>query len=117
MEYVDVNVSEPNVVFYWGLNPARSNFTDIESVEEDFLRNIYSGYHGIHRNMVLAIVHASELPKNAQFDAGNGKKMKACWKILDYSQRRIPLYSQHLPNYFVGYVASNGDINYPNTGG
>ncbi|KAG5240251.1 nuclear poly(A) polymerase [Salix suchowensis] len=34
MEYVDMDVSEPNVVFYWGLNRSRSNFVCIEPVGE-----------------------------------------------------------------------------------
>ncbi|CAK7326306.1 unnamed protein product [Dovyalis caffra] len=116
-EYVDMDASEPNVVFYWGLNRSRSNFMDIESVEEDFLRNICSGYHGICQKMELSIVLASELPKGAQLNSGNGKKLKACWKMLDYHQRRTPAYSQHLPSYFVGYVESNGDTEYPRAGG
>ncbi|KAI5579476.1 hypothetical protein BDE02_08G091300 [Populus trichocarpa] len=117
MEYVDMDASEPNVVFYWGLNRSRCNFVYIEPVEEDFSRSIYCGYYGIRGKMELSIVQASELPKNARFDSGNGKKMKACWKMLDYNQRRTPAYSQHLPSYFVGYVESNGDTEYPSTGG
>ncbi|KAJ6987756.1 nuclear poly(A) polymerase 3 [Populus alba] len=116
MEYADMDVSEPNVVFYWGLNRSRSNFVYIEPVQEDFSRSIYCGYYGIRGKMELSIVQASELPKNARFDSGNGKKMKACWKMLDYNQRRAPAYSQHLPSYFVGYVESNGDTECPSTG-
>uniref|UniRef100_A0A6N2LU37 Uncharacterized protein n=1 Tax=Salix viminalis TaxID=40686 RepID=A0A6N2LU37_SALVM len=63
--------------------------------------------------MELSIVQASELPKNARFNSGNGKKLKACWKMLDYNQRRTPAYSQHLPSYFVGHVESNGDTENP----
>ncbi|KAJ9181775.1 hypothetical protein P3X46_005833 [Hevea brasiliensis] len=114
-EYVDMDVLDPNVVFYWGLNPTRSSFMDIESVEEDFLGNIYSGYHGIPRKIELSIVQASELPSNVQFNSGNGKKMKACWKIVN--EQRIPAYSSHLPGYFVGYVATNGDTKHLSAGG
>ncbi|EEF43123.1 poly(A) polymerase, putative [Ricinus communis] len=116
VEYADRDVSEPNVVFYWGLNPSRSNYIDLESVEEDFLRNIYSGYHGTRRKLELSIVKAAELPKNAQFNSGNGKKMKAYWKVVDKEQR-TPAYSQHLPGYFVGYLATNGDTECPSCGG
>jgi len=116
-EYIDIDVAEPNIVFYWGLQPGRANFTDMESVEEDFMNNINNGYQSPLGRMELSIVQASELPKSAQFDAGSGKGRKACWKILDYNQRRIPIYSQHLPNYFVGYVATNGGTEYPSAGG
>ncbi|KDP27951.1 hypothetical protein JCGZ_19031 [Jatropha curcas] len=115
MEYVDMDVLEPNVVFYWGLNPSKSSFTNVKFVEEDFLRNLYSGYHGIHRKMELSIVQAFELPKNAQFNNANGKNTKAYWKIVD-NEQRTPTYSQHLPNYFVGYAATNGDTKYPSAG-
>ncbi|OAY56161.1 hypothetical protein MANES_03G207200v8 [Manihot esculenta] len=113
-EYVDMDVSEPNVVFYWGLNPSKSSFMNIELVEEDFLGNIYSGYHGIPRKIELSIVQASELPNNAEFNSGNAKKTKACWKIVN--DRRIPAYSRYLPDYFVGYVATNGDTRLPTSG-
>ncbi|XP_050215541.1 nuclear poly(A) polymerase 3 [Mercurialis annua] len=106
LEYVDMDVSEPNVIFYWGLNPTRRDFVDIESVEEDFLRNLYSGCLGIHRKMELSIVRAIELPKNVQFNGGSVKKTKAYWKAVD---KRTPAFSQHLPDYFVGYLATNGD--------
>ncbi|KAF9677189.1 hypothetical protein SADUNF_Sadunf08G0082000 [Salix dunnii] len=116
MEYVDMDVSEPNVVFYWGLNRSRSNFVCIEPFGEDFSRSVYCGYYGIGGKMELSIVQASELPKNARFFSGNGKKLKACWKMLDYNQRRTPAYSLNLPSYFVGSVESNGDTVYPSAG-
>ena len=72
MKYVDMDVSEPNVVFYLGLNRSRSNFVCIEPVGEDFSRSIYCGYYGIGGKMELSIVQASELPKNARFNSGNG---------------------------------------------
>ncbi|XP_065863857.1 nuclear poly(A) polymerase 3 [Euphorbia lathyris] len=109
-EYVDTETSQPNVVFYWGLNPSRGNFKDIESVEEDFLKNICRDYYGIPRKMSLSIILASKLPINyAQNKSGKEKKsMKACWKIVD--KPRVPAYSRHLPDYLVGYVAdTNGD--------
>lgn len=115
-EYADPEVEEPNMVFYWGLQPGRA-FIDIEPVEKDFMKNISNGYQGPFGRIELSIVHASELPKNAQFEAGSGTETKACWKILDYNQRRIPVYSQHLPNYLVGYVATDGGAEYPSAVG
>ncbi|KAL5782097.1 hypothetical protein ACOSP7_007126 [Xanthoceras sorbifolium] len=115
-EYVDMDVQEPNVVFYWGLQPGKTNYPDIESVEKDFSKNIHNGYQGSPGRMELSIVQASELSKNAEFDTGTGKRTKACWKIFDYHQPRIPLYSQHLPHYFVGYVEAKGDTKYPSAG-
>lgn len=117
-EYVDIDVTEPNVVFYWGLNPGKGNFTDIVSVKEDFMKNIDNGYQGSPGRLEFSIVQASELPKNVLVGSGSGKGTKACWKILDYyNQQRIPIYSQHLPHYFVGYVATNGEPVYPSAGG
>lgn len=114
-EYVDMDVTEPNVVFYWGLNPCKRNFTDAASVKEDFMTNINNGYQGCPGRMELSIVLTSELPKNVLADGtGSGKHTKACWKILDYyNQQRIPIYSQHLPHYFVGYVATDGEPESP----
>ncbi|KAK7856708.1 nuclear poly(A) polymerase 3 [Quercus suber] len=118
-EYVDMDVTEPNVVFYWGLNPCKRSFTDAVSVKEDFMTNINNGYQGCPGRMELSIVLTSELPKNVLADGtGSGKHTKACWKILDYyNQQRIPIYSQHLPHYFVGYVATNGEPECPSAGG
>ncbi|KAE8076646.1 hypothetical protein FH972_015282 [Carpinus fangiana] len=117
-EYVDIEVTEPNVVFYWGLNPSRSGYTDIESVEVDFMRNINNGFQDSPGRMKLSIIQASQVPKSALRDTGSGKWTKACWKLMDYNQRRIPMYSQHLPHYFVGYVVPNGEqLEYPCGGG
>ncbi|XP_059429177.1 nuclear poly(A) polymerase 3 [Corylus avellana] len=116
-EYVDVEVTEPNVVFYWGLNPSRSSYTDIESVEVDFMKNINNGFQDPPGRMKLSIIQASQVPKSALRDTGSGKWTKACWKIMDYNQRRIPMYSQHLPHYFVGYVVANAGPEYSCGGG
>ncbi|GAV71686.1 PAP_RNA-bind domain-containing protein/PAP_central domain-containing protein, partial [Cephalotus follicularis] len=108
-EYVDTEAGEPNVVFYWGLQPGKTNAIYIESVEADFLKNLYNGYQGSLGRMELSVVQASQLSKNAQSDTGRGKGRKACWKIHDYYPRN-PVYSQHLPHYLVGYMAAtNGD--------
>lgn len=117
IEHVDMDVTEPNVVFYWGLNPSKCSFTDIHPVEEDFMKNLNNGYQGSAGGMGLSILRASQLPKNALLDNGIGKGTKACWKILDYNLRRTPMYSQHLPHYFVGYVAIDREAEYPSAGG
>ncbi|XP_062174343.1 nuclear poly(A) polymerase 3 isoform X1 [Alnus glutinosa] len=118
-EYVDMDVTEPNVVFYWGLNPSKSSYTDVESVEEDFMKNINNGYQDSPGRMKLSIVQASQVPKSALRDTGSGNGTKACWKILDYNRQRIPMYSQHLPHYFVGYAVASGEpdqYEYPSGG-
>ncbi|KAG6731546.1 hypothetical protein I3842_01G133700 [Carya illinoinensis] len=117
VEHVDMDVTEPNVVFYWGLNPSKSSFTDILHVEEDFMKNLKNGYQGSAGGMGLSILQASQLPKSALLDTGIGKRTKACWKILDYNLRRTPMYSQHLPHYFVGYVATDREPEHPRDGG
>lgn len=114
-EYVDVDVTESHVVFYWGLQPGRTNLLDIEAVEKDFLKNIHNGFQGSPGRMELFIVLASQLSKSSQLDSGSGRRTKACWKNLDYNLPRIPVYSQHLPNYIIGYVDTNGD-KYPSAG-
>lgn len=111
-EYVDVNVPEPHVVFYWGLQPGRSKFRVIKCIEEEFVNTISSGYELSRGKMVLSIVQASQLPKQAETDTGRGKDSKACWKIVDSNQKRIPVFSPHLPNYLLGYKTVNGGKNY-----
>lgn len=115
-EYFDADSAEPNVVFYWGLQPGKRRLSYLEEVEDDFLKSINNGYQGPIGRIELSIVEASDLPKNMEFDKGNGKGTKACWKLADYNKYRTPVFSQHLPNYFVGYVATSGDPQYPSAG-
>ncbi|XP_057959658.1 nuclear poly(A) polymerase 3 [Malania oleifera] len=114
MEYVDAEVGEPNVVFYWGLQPGKTYLRDIWPVEEDFMRSINNGYQGPPGRINLSIVQASQLPKNAQFDT---KGTKACWRIHDNYQKMVPVYSQHFPGYLVGYMAADGEPEFPRLGG
>ncbi|KAG4157408.1 hypothetical protein ERO13_D02G060800v2 [Gossypium hirsutum] len=114
-EYIDVNIADPHVIFYWGLQAGKTNAIDIKSVKDVFWRNISTGYQGPFGKIELSIVQASQVPKSAQFDTLSQKK-KACWKMMDYHQRRIPIYSQHVPQYIVGYVSTNGDPEYPSAG-
>ncbi|KAG4210544.1 hypothetical protein ERO13_A02G055700v2 [Gossypium hirsutum] len=115
-EHIDVNIADPHVIFYWGLQAGKTNAIDIKSVKDVFWRNISTGYQGPFGKMELSIVQASQVPKSAQFDTLSRKRTKACWKMMDYHQRRIPIYSQHVPQYIVGYVSTNGDPEYPNAG-
>ncbi|GKV37891.1 hypothetical protein SLEP1_g45860 [Rubroshorea leprosula] len=116
-EYVDVDVEEPNAVFYWGLLPGKTNFPDIESVKEAFWKVVSNGYQGSLGRLELSIVQVSQLPNYARLDNASRKGTKACWKIFDYNQQRIPIYSQHLPDYVVGYMTTNRDTKYPSAGG
>ncbi|CAJ1963130.1 unnamed protein product [Sphenostylis stenocarpa] len=43
-EYVDSEKAEPNVVFYWGLQPSNNNILDIDSVKGEFMKIIKNGY-------------------------------------------------------------------------
>ncbi|KAM7257440.1 hypothetical protein ACFE04_013181 [Oxalis oulophora] len=105
--YMDNDSSEPNVVFYWGLQPGKTNVANMESVRMDFLKNISMGYEGSLGKIELSIVPVSQLRQNGVFDTTVGSKdNKACWKILDDNQDKIPVYSKHLPSYVVGYVAT-----------
>eukprot|EP00262_Sarcandra_glabra_P015655 TRINITY_DN4881_c0_g2_i1.p1 TRINITY_DN4881_c0_g2~~TRINITY_DN4881_c0_g2_i1.p1 ORF type:complete len:547 (-),score=58.95 TRINITY_DN4881_c0_g2_i1:310-1950(-) len=115
-EYVDHNVAEPNSVFYWGISPSQSNFTDIDSVKEEFMKSVNNGFQGPCCRLELSIVESSQLPKHMQINSENSEGLKPSWGILDYSQQRRPVYSQYLPGYSVGYVAADGD-KYINGGG
>ncbi|KAL5983446.1 hypothetical protein ACLOJK_017532 [Asimina triloba] len=104
MEYIDHDVTEPNTVFYWGLSPGRSSFTDIDSVKDEFMKSVNNGYQGSGCcRLELSIVSSALLPKNAQFDCGNGYGSKAYWRNPDYIMLGPPVYSHYLPSYFVGY--------------
>ncbi|TYG78627.1 hypothetical protein ES288_D02G074900v1 [Gossypium darwinii] len=115
-EYIDVNIADPHVIFYWGLQAGKTNAIDMKSVKDVFWRNISTGYQGPFGKIELSIVKASQVPKSAQFDTLSQKRKKACWKMMDYHQRRIPIYLQHVPQYIVGYVSTNGDPEYPSAG-
>lgn len=106
-EYVDPRMGEPNVMFYWGLSPNRSSFTDIKSVQEEFVEIIKNGDQSSSCKIDLSIVSSSNLPKNAEFECRSGKESKAYWRFTNYDQPREPIYSQHLPSYFVGYAATD----------
>lgn len=109
-EFTDPDAAEPNVVFFWGLQPGRINFSDISVVENDFMQNINSGYQGPPGKMTLSVIPTSQLPGYAKLDTGSRKRTKACWRMFDYHQPRVPVFSQHLPLYFVGYAATGEDI-------
>ncbi|XP_010938209.1 nuclear poly(A) polymerase 3 isoform X1 [Elaeis guineensis] len=109
-EYVDHDVAEPNTVFYWGLLPNETIFMDTDSVKEDFIKSVNKDIYGdksTRCKLELSIVKSTQLPKCVQIDSRVTKRSKACWRILDYNHLRKPVYSQYLPQYFVGYVASD----------
>ena len=65
-------------MFFWGVQPGRINFSDIDVVEDFFLQNINnSGYQGHPGKMVLSVLPTSQLPGYAQLDTGSWK----CWEI------------------------------------
>lgn len=103
-EYVEIgNVdSEQTVVFCWGLS--RCMDVNVTSLEKEFRNVISNSYQGMAGKMELRIVPASEFPTRIT------KEMKACWKIPEHNQQRTPVYSRHLPNYLIGYVATEDKI-------
>lgn len=116
LEYVDVDLAAPNVVFYWGLQPSRSDIIDIDFVDEDFMRNMSNGYRVPPGRMRLSVVKASQLPKSVTCNTGS-KGMKARWRILDNSQRKIPVHTNSLPpQEFIGFMPTNGSAEFPSAG-
>ncbi|RZC56081.1 hypothetical protein C5167_014947 [Papaver somniferum] len=115
-EYIDVDEASPNVVFYWGLQPGRSNFTNIQSVEKYFRNYISNGYRGYIGRSDISIVESSELPKDAQSEYVTGRESNGYWAYPAYIQPRAPVFSHYLPHYFVGYAAANSAVDYPSTG-
>ena len=109
-EFIDPDAGGPNVVFFWGVQPGRINFSDIDVVEDDFMQNINNGgYQGPPGKMNLSVIPTSQLPGYAQLDTGSRNRTKACWRMFNYHQPRVPVFSQHLPLYFVGYAATDKD--------
>ncbi|MCL7030998.1 hypothetical protein MKW94_023398 [Papaver nudicaule] len=115
-EYIDVDEASPNVVFYWGLQPGRSGFTDIQSVEKYFRNYINNGYQGYKGRLEISIVESSQLPKDAQSDYETGKESNGYWTYHGYIQPRAPIFSHYLPHYFVGYAAAKPAMDYPSSG-
>lgn len=109
-EFIDPDAGGPNVVFFWGVQPGRINFSDIDVVEDDFMQNINNGgYQGPPGKMNLSVIPTSQLPGYAHLDTGSRNRTKACWRMFNYHQPRVPVFSQHLPLYFVGYAATDKD--------
>lgn len=115
LEYVDVDLAAPNVVFYWGLQPSRSDIIDIDFVDEDFMKNMSNGYRVPPGRMKLSVVKASQLPKSVTCNTGS-KGVRARWRILDNSQRKIPVHTNSLPQEFAGLMATNGSAEFSNAG-
>lgn len=103
-EYTDADSNEPNLVFYWGLQPGRSNPLDVQSLGDDISTNL-NGYQGPVGSLKLFLVQASEMASDVDLPARSKEGTKACWKVHGENERRVPLFSQHHPYYMVGYVA------------
>ncbi|KAH7676383.1 poly(A) polymerase protein [Dioscorea alata] len=106
-EYMDHNVAEPNVVFYWGLSPSGCFSTSVDAIKEDFMKSVnkddtYSAYQGSTCKLDMLIVESCQLPKYIHLDKGSTKELMACEKILDYSNHMKPIYSQYTPQYSGG---------------
>ncbi|PIN10604.1 Polynucleotide adenylyltransferase [Handroanthus impetiginosus] len=93
-EYVDINIKEPNKVFYWGLCPGRSCNMNIDSIRKDFMMNIFTGCEGPIGRLELKVVKASEVPIQKTNMGSRG------------SRRNIV----YMPQNFVGCLAGNGNV-------
>ncbi|KAF6138288.1 hypothetical protein GIB67_001438 [Kingdonia uniflora] len=109
-EYVDPTVEEPHTIFYWGLQPGRSRFTDTKSMEEDFMKHIEDGYDGPYGDLEISV---TEMPKISLLESKGEKPFNAYSKLFDYHELRKPLHSKLLPHYCIGYAASDEEVMYP----
>ncbi|KAF3655887.1 putative F-box protein-like [Capsicum annuum] len=114
-EYVDVDASEPNAVFYWRLPPARTDVIDISHMEEEFLKNTNNVHQGPTGKIKLSIVQADQLPQKSHFDS-NRQSAKPCWRIVRSNQRIVPAYYNYQPIYVDGYLTTNASLQYPSAG-
>ncbi|KAL3617201.1 hypothetical protein CASFOL_038948 [Castilleja foliolosa] len=112
IEYVDTELAEPHVIFFWGLCPGKSNLISVDSIKEEFTRNVYAGHEGPFGKIDLRVVKASEFPKT-NIDTGKRGSTRPCWRVLDEHERNVALYSKHVPGYFVGYLSVNEYAGYP----
>ncbi|XP_010546962.1 PREDICTED: nuclear poly(A) polymerase 3 [Tarenaya hassleriana] len=111
-EYAEMEVKQPNMVFYWGLQSGKVNSSDMESVEMDFMKSLSNGYQRPLGRIQLSIVHASQLHKTDQFDDNKTKKTtRACWRIREDNKhcKKMPVCSQQLSDhYMVGCGGGGG---------
>ncbi|RZR79169.1 hypothetical protein BHM03_00004801 [Ensete ventricosum] len=109
-ENVDHNITEPNIVFYWGLSHKGNTFINIGSLKKDFMKSLntdqFADGNRNHCKLGLSIVQYSQLPKSLRLDASGAKGSEPCGETLDNNYLQKPVYSQYLPQYFVGYVAN-----------
>ncbi|XP_059280804.1 nuclear poly(A) polymerase 3-like isoform X1 [Lycium ferocissimum] len=115
-EYVDVDASEPNAVFYWGLPPARIDMTDIGHVQEEFLKSTNNVYQGPSGKMKLSIVQADQLPQKAHF-ASERRSTKPCWRTVKSNQCIFPACYKYQPIFVDRYLTTNARPVYPSAGG
>ena len=97
------------------MQPSRRAVIDIDFVDEDFMKNMSNGYRVPPGRMKLSVVKASQLPKSVTCNTGS-KGVRARWRILDNSQRKIPVRTNSLPQEFAGLMATNGSAEFPSAG-
>ncbi|OQU92697.1 hypothetical protein SORBI_3001G392600 [Sorghum bicolor] len=85
-EQVDHTITEPNVVFFWGLVFTRNIQICTSSLKEDFMKSVCNNIYGkekcAHSDITMAIVGPPQLPKS----------------IFDLS-----VYSEKLPQHMMGH--------------
>ncbi|XP_015694848.1 nuclear poly(A) polymerase 3 [Oryza brachyantha] len=96
-EEVDHRVIEPNTVYHWGLIYKTSTHVDINSLGDDFMKDVITDVYGkvkcTHSKLTMSIVRSSQLPKSL------------------HSHR---VYTPYLPQYMLGYQTPT---NYSGTAG
>lgn len=115
-EYVDVDVSDPNTVFYWGLPPARTDMINIGHVEKEFLKSTNNVYQSPTGKMKLSIVQADQLPQKGHFDSERQIAEPYWWSVRS-SQRIVPAYYNYQPICVDGYFSTNACREYQSAGG
>lgn len=67
-EQLDHTMTEPNVVFFWGLMYRRNVQICTGSLKEDFLKSVFNNIYGkekcAHSDIAMSIIGPPQLPKS-----------------------------------------------------
>lgn len=93
-EQVDHTITDPNVVFFWGLIYRRNIQICISSLKEDFMKSVCNNIYGkekcAHSDITMSIVGPPQLPKS----------------VFDLS-----VYSEKLPQHMMGHQLMKQNYN------
>ncbi|CAN4094979.1 unnamed protein product [Withania somnifera] len=108
IEYVEIDASEPNVIFYWGLPTGRADVINAVHIEEYFMKNFDNGYQGSTGTMKLSIVKAYQFPKKTQSTTCERKNTKPCWRVVDGKRKKQPPLPKYKPHFADEYSSTGG---------